>query len=113
MLVLTRRVGETLMVGDEVTVSVLGVKGNQVRIGINAPREVAVHREEIYERIKAEEREQMRNRRLQFSNRRHKNDIPRVPSKDSSGATIKACRRKIPDRRTSIQVERIDEIVIS
>jgi carbon storage regulator len=57
MLVLTRRVGETLMVGDEVTVSVLGVKGNQVKIGINAPREVGVHREEIYERIKAEEQE--------------------------------------------------------
>ncbi len=55
MLILTRRVGETLMIGDEVTVTVLGVKGNQVRIVVNAPREVAVHREEIYERIKAEE----------------------------------------------------------
>jgi carbon storage regulator len=57
MLILTRRVDETLMVGDEVTVTVLGVKGNQVRIGINAPEEVSIHREEIYERIKAEERE--------------------------------------------------------
>lgn len=54
MLILTRRVGETLMVGDDVTVTVLGVKGNQVRIGVNAPKEVAVHREEIYQRIKGE-----------------------------------------------------------
>lgn len=55
MLILTRRVGETLMIGDDVSVTVLGVKGNQVRIGINAPKDVAVHREEIYQRIKGEE----------------------------------------------------------
>lgn len=54
MLILTRRVGETVMIGDDVTVTVLGVKGNQVRIGVNAPKDVAVHREEIYERIRRE-----------------------------------------------------------
>ena len=55
MLILTRRVGETLMIGDNVTVTVLGVKGNQVRIGINAPKDLAVHREEIFQRIKREQ----------------------------------------------------------
>ena len=54
MLILTRRVGESLMIGDEVTVTVLGVKGNQVRLGVNAPKNVSVHREEIYERIQQE-----------------------------------------------------------
>jgi carbon storage regulator len=54
MLILTRRTGETVMIGNEVTLTVLGVKGNQVRIGINAPKSVPVHREEIYERIKRE-----------------------------------------------------------
>lgn len=54
MLILTRKVGETLMIGEEVSVTVLGIKGNQVRIGVNAPREVAVHREEVVERNRAQ-----------------------------------------------------------
>ena len=58
MLILTRRAGETVMIGSDVTITVLGVKGNQVRIGINAPKDVAVHREEIYLRIKEEQKQQ-------------------------------------------------------
>jgi len=59
VLILTRRVGETLMIGDEVKVTVLGVKGNQVRIGVDAPRDVTVHREEIYDRIKKEKEQEI------------------------------------------------------
>ncbi|MEL0082656.1 MAG: carbon storage regulator CsrA [Gammaproteobacteria bacterium] len=54
MLILTRRIGESVMIGDDVKISVLGVKGNQIRLGVSAPREVAVHREEIYQRIQEE-----------------------------------------------------------
>lgn len=54
MLILTRRVGESLMIGDEVNVTVLGIRGNQVRIGVDAPKDIAVHRQEIYERIQNE-----------------------------------------------------------
>lgn len=57
MLILTRRTGETIMIGNDCTVTVLGVKGNQVRVGVNAPKEVPVHREEIYERIQHEQQE--------------------------------------------------------
>lgn len=54
MLILTRKIGESLMIGDNVAVTVLGVKGTQVRIGVSAPREIAVHREEIYKKLKTE-----------------------------------------------------------
>ena len=55
MLILTRRVGESVVIGDEIAVTILGVKGNQVRVGVTAPKDVTVHRQEIYERIKSEQ----------------------------------------------------------
>jgi carbon storage regulator len=59
LLILTRRVNESLIVGDQVTVTVVGVKGNQVRLGVDAPKDIAVHREEVYERLKNEEAQQL------------------------------------------------------
>lgn len=64
MLILTRRVGETLVIGDDVTVTVLGIKGNQVRIGVKAPKTVTVHREEIFERIRQERAEEKTNTQI-------------------------------------------------
>jgi carbon storage regulator len=78
MLILTRRVGETVMIGDDVTITVLGVKGNQVRVGINAPKSVAVHREEIYERIKRE----------QQPDRNAPDDAPDEPHKAAEYASV-------------------------
>ena len=57
MLILTRRIGETLVIGDDVTITVLGIKGNQTRLGINAPKELSVHREEVYQRIQEEKKQ--------------------------------------------------------
>ena len=58
MLILTRRIGESVIINEDITVTVLGIKGNQIRVGIEAPRHVSVHREEIYQRMKKEELEE-------------------------------------------------------
>jgi carbon storage regulator len=79
MLILTRRVGETVMIGNDVTVTVLGVKGNQVRVGINAPKNVAVHREEIYERIQRAQHAEDVNGNVQHADSRE--NPPRVKNK--------------------------------
>lgn len=77
MLILTRRVGESLMIGDEVSVTVLGVKGNQVRLGVNAPKTIAVHREEIYQRIQQEKAE---GRTRDNGDHDHTADLPETKS---------------------------------
>lgn len=59
MLILTRRIGESLMIGDQITITVLNIKGNQVRLGIDAPKDVSVHREEVYQRIQEEKQKQL------------------------------------------------------
>ena len=88
MLILTRRTGETVMIGDEVTLTILGVKGNQVRIGINAPKNVAVHREEIYERIKREQAGEDVNGNVQDV----PPDAPQRPTGHGEGCGCAACR---------------------
>ena len=80
MLILTRKVGEALMVGDDVNITVLGVKGNQVRIGVSAPKEVAVHREEIYQRIQKEKNQGIKSENENFAFQMDKKYVGYAPS---------------------------------
>ena len=105
MLILTRRVGETVVIGNDVTVTVLGVKGNQVRLGVNAPREVAVHREEIFERIKREQAEEKPRPHLNGRPLTRSGSI-RLGSSLRTGAP--ACGRRdsvVPASRITIRVD--------
>ena len=98
MLILTRRVGETVVIGNDVTVTVLGVKGNQVRLGVNAPREVAVHREEIFERIKREQAEE--------KSPRHRKSTARCISSRPSSRAASRPSRQTPSHRDPLRERR-------
>jgi carbon storage regulator len=111
MLILTRRIGEKLIVGGNVTVTVLSIKGNQIRLGIDAPREIKVHREEIYQKIQAEQAEKkasaLNDRKAFILNDRKTsvlNDRKFSASKDRETLALKA-RRKITGKEHSVAVQ--------